>query len=244
MNPLTFFYNELIYRPLLNSLVLIYSFLPFADLGLAIVGLTVLVRLVLHPAVAHSFRSQQALVRLQPELKKIKDEFKSNQEEQAKRTMELYRKAGINPLSGCLPIIIQLPVLIGLYQLFWKGIGAIDPQLLYSFTPRLNSFNTHTFGILDLGQPGVLLALSAGLTQFLQSRYMPQPQPASGSGGEHDFSKIMRWQMTYFFPLIIVVISWKLPAALALYWTTMNIVAIVQQLWIQRRLQLTADGKT
>ncbi len=233
MNPLTLLYTELIYRPLLNSLVAIYALIPPHDLGLAIIILTIAVRLLLLPMMLKTYRSQRALAELQPQLREIQERYRQNREEQGRRMMELYKRAGVNPLSGCLPMLVQLPILIGLYQLFFAGIKLVDPSLLYPFVPPLSGFHPVAFGLFDLSAPSMVLAVAAGLTQFFQGRYAAPTLP---SGPEPEFSRAMRWQTTYFFPFLIAGISWTLPAALAFYWTILNAVAIVEQLVIRRWL--------
>lgn len=241
MSALTTLYTEVIYRPLLNGLAAAYFFLPYPDLGLAIIALTLAVRLILHPAIAASVRSQRAMVSLQPRLKEIQERHKKDREEQARQTMALYRQAGVHPLSGCLPILVQLPVLIGLYQVFWKGIKLLDRSLLYPFLGGLDGFNPTSFGLVDLTASSLPLAVLAGLSQFLQSRFLPPPAAAGGGG---DFAKAMAWQTRYFFPLLITFISWSLPSALALYWTAFNLLAIVQQWFIERRLFHESANRT
>lgn len=228
---LTALYTEVIYRPLLNGLVGIYSLLPYRDLGLAIIVLTVVVRLLLHPSIAGAIRSQQAMARIGPRLRAVQERLKSDREALARETMALYRAEGVHPLSGCLPLLIQLPVLIGLYQVFWKGILLDDRSLLYSFLPALDAFNPIAFGIFNLARPNLVLAIAAGISQFLHSRLLPQPQPSGSSPG--DFGAIMQWQARYVFPLIIAGISWSLPSALAFYWTAFNLLAILHQRLIE-----------
>ena len=233
MNLFRLLYTEAIYRPLLNALVLVYLTLPYRDLGLAIIVLTAVVRLLLHPTLVQTVRSQRAMAAVQPRLREIQQRFKGNREEIARRTMILYREAGVHPLSGCLPILIQLPVLIGLYRVFWTGITLADRSLLYAFVPPIDAFHTVAFGLFDLAARNPILAVLAGASQFLQARMLPQP----GAGGQGDeMARALRWQMTYAFPVIIAVISWSLPAALALYWTAFTLIAILQQRWIERRL--------
>lgn len=227
-------YTEFIYRPLLNGLVFVYVLLPYQDLGLAILVLTLIVRIILHPALVHTYRSQQAMARLQPQLQEIQARFKANREELARRTMALYRSEGVHPMSGCLPVLIQLPILIGLYQVFWKGIKLEDRLLLYPFVPQFGTFDTLAFGLFDLAAPSIILAVAAGASQWLQAQFVPQPVGAVGGGG--DFQKAMAWQMKYFFPLLIAGISWSLPSALGFYWTGLNLFAIVEQRWLRRRL--------
>lgn len=243
MNLLAAIYTELIYRPLLNSLVFIYSFLPYQDLGLAILTLTLIVRLALHPTVIQTMRSQQAISTLQPKLKEIQARLKGNKEEQARETLALYKSEGVHPLSGCLPILIQLPILIGLYRVFLKGIQLQDPSLLYSFIPSVTAFNPVSFGAFDLTGRSTVLALAAGLSQFVQAYFLPIPNPANKDGGS-DFNRMLKLQTTYFFPIIIAGISWSLPSALAFYWTVFNLFAIVQQLWIQKRLSHDRNSGT
>ncbi len=231
-------YTEIIYRPLLNGLVLIYGLLPYQDLGLAIFALTLIVRALLHPTIVQMLSSQRAMSALQPRLREIQERFKSNREEQARQTMALYREAGVHPFSMFVPLLVQLPVLIGLYHVFSRGIALADPALLYSFLPAAQPFNAVAFGIFDLTAKSLPLALAAGASQFLQSKLLaaPPPAPAAGAKGGADFQKALTWQMTYFFPVFIAYISWSFPAAIAFYWTALNLLAIVQQLAIQRRL--------
>lgn len=235
MEALLGIYTELIYRPLLNALVLIYAFLPYQDLGLAIIVLTAIVRLAIHPAAVAALRSQQAMVRLQPKLKEIQARYRDHREEQGRQIMAAYREAGVHPLSGCIPILVQIPILFGLYYLFWRGLTAIEPGLLYPFARGVAALDPIAFGFLDLSQPSRWLALAAGATQFLQGWFTPPPSaPAAGAGG--DFSRALVWQTKYLFPIIIVFVSWNIPAAVACYWTALNVIVIVQQRWIQKRL--------
>ena len=240
MNPLLVLYHEVISRPLLNGLVAIYLLLPYRDLGLAIIVLTLVVRLILHPTISQTVRSQRAMVRVQPRLREIQERFKHDKEAQARETMALYRKEGVHPLSGCLPLLIQLPVLIGLYQLFWKGLALTDRSLLYPFLPPFDVFNPVAFGLFDLTRPHVALALAAGLSQLLQGFFTPQP-PAQQAG---EFHTVMQWQARYIFPLIIAAISWSLPSALAFYWTVFNVLAILHQRLIEQRMAHERDPRT
>lgn len=235
MNPLPIFWRELIYRPLFNALVFIYVALPFQDLGLAIFVLTFAVRLALHPFIVQTVRSQQAMARVSPKLKEIQTKFKNDREVQARETMALYRAEGAHPLSGCLPLLVQLPILIGLYQVFWKGIAFADASLLYSFLPAFSGFNPVSLGVFNLAERSAALAIAAGISQFFQAKFLPQPVPTGGGRG--DFGRALAWQTTYILPLFIIVFSWSLPSALAFYWTVLNLLAIVQQLIIQKRLK-------
>ena len=226
------FYHQSFFRPLVNLLVFFYQAIPPHDLGIAIVLLTILIRLILYPLTAKSLRAQQELTAIQPEVKEIQKQFKDNKEEQARRLMELYRERGINPLSGFLPILIQLPLLIALYRVF---IGAAQGGLLlslYWFTPRPEMVSPITFAHIDLSHPSVIFAVLAALSQFLQAYYMPQP-----AGPSSDFQRAMNLQMRFVFPFLIGFIAFKLPAALALYWLVSNLASIAQQLLSARTVR-------
>ncbi|MDO8560899.1 MAG: YidC/Oxa1 family membrane protein insertase [bacterium] len=240
MNIVYFLYNEVLYRPLFNGLILIYSFLPIHDIGISIVILTFFVRLVLFPATIKAFKSQAALRVIQPKLKAIQEEFKGNKEEQTKRIMALYAEHKMNPFSGCLPILIQLPILIALYRVFWVGLKSGEFGVLYYFVAAPAALNLIAFGFIDIAKSSIPLAILAGVSQFFQARFIPQlsvPTPQSGSSKEPDLSKILMFQTKYFLPILIAVWSFSLPSALPLYWTTMSLLAIVEQILIKKRFQ-------
>lgn len=231
------FLYELFQRPFLNGIIFFYTALPFHDLGISIVLLTITVRLLLFPATLKMLKSQAAMRVLQPKIKEIQDQFKGNKEEQSKRLMALYGEHGVNPFSGCLPLLIQLPVLIGLYRIFWNGINPSQFNALYSFIAAPAVFSSVAFGVVDLSLRSIPLALTAGVSQFFQARLAAanNPSPAGSSGAGPDMTRILSLQTTYFFPGLIAIWSFSLPAALPLYWTTMNVLAIVEQILIQKR---------
>lgn len=223
-------FNEVLYRPLFNALIWLYNVIPGQDLGIAIIVLTILIRLILYPLSKKSIQSQKALSKLQPQIKEIQKKYK-NKEEQAREMMALYRKYKVNPMSGCLPILIQLPLLIALYRVFFTGLDPEKLNGLYSFIGQPESLNLIFLGIVDLSQRNIILALLAGLFQFIQSKMiMPQlKQKQSTKAGGFDFSSMMSRQMLYFMPLITIFIAWNLPAALPLYWIVITLFGIIQQ---------------
>lgn len=232
------FYTFL-YEPLFNGLVALYVYLPGDDLGVAIIVLTILVRLVLSPLVSRQYQSQQAMNRLQPKIQEIRKTVK-DQQEQSKQLLELYRKEGVHPASGCLPLIIQLPVLIALFRVLNDGIDLEALEMLYAFIPSPDHVNTIAFGFLDLSVSSAPLALAAGIFQYFQSKLLfPQQPPTEQKKGNEgplgDFSSMMRTQMLYGMPVITVIIALQFPAGLALYWTTTTILGIVQQYMIRKR---------
>ncbi|OGZ95038.1 MAG: hypothetical protein A3I44_00870 [Candidatus Sungbacteria bacterium RIFCSPLOWO2_02_FULL_51_17] len=237
MNILALFYNEIFYRPIFNGLIVIYNGVPPHDLGLSIVLLTLLIRLITLPLTYKAMKAQKIMTALQPKIKEIQEKHKDNKEEQARQMMGLYSEHKANPLTGCLPLLLQLPFLIALYQVFFRHIGAVSPGLLYYFISDPGQINTLSFGIVDLAQKSYVLGLLAGATQLIQAHLMPQPG-AVGGGAQKDISHIMAVQMKYFLPAVITIWSFSLPAALPLYWTTLNVFAIVQQIIIDKYLPI------
>lgn len=241
MESLINLFNIVLYQPLFNALVFLYQYLPGHDFGIAVILLTVLIRLVLYPSMAKSLRSQKILAELQPKIKKIQEEFKDNRERQAKETMALYQKEKINPLGGCLPLFVQLPILIALYRVFWKGFETNELNNLYSFIPRPEQIDPHFLGLINLAAPSLVLAVLAGISQFLQTRHQTKASPqSSGKGSADQFSNLMQKQMLYFFPVFTVFILWKLPAAIGLYWIATSVFSILQQYLIFKPKKINA----
>jgi YidC/Oxa1 family membrane protein insertase len=232
MEFLSVIFNTVLYRPIFNALVLLYEFLPGRDFGVAIIVLTVIVRILLYPSTVKSIKSQRALQDLQPKIKEIQSKIK-DKTEQGKAMMELYSKEKISPLSGCLPILFQLPLLIALF-LVLKAIaensGSLDPGLFYSFVHFSGEINAMFLGVLNLANPNPVLALVAGITQFFQSKTMTlNANPGQEKGKKGDFSQMMQKQMLYFFPVMTFFILLRLPSAIALYWITTALFSVGQQ---------------
>ncbi len=223
-------FNSLLYRPLLNGVVFFYTLFPAHDFGLAIVILTLVVRVILSPLSVRAVRSQRALSVLQPKINEIKEKHKNDQAAQGAAVMELYRQHKVNPLAGCLPLLIQIPIIAALYRVFLAGFKPENLALLYGFVRNPGVISTLSFGRIDIAVGNWILAILAGLTQFVQGRLSMAFMPQAQKGGE---LAVMNAQMTYFFPLLIVFISWSRPAGLALYWITTTLVSIGEQIYIK-----------
>ncbi len=234
MNIFSYLYTEILWRPLFNGLIFFYNVLPGHDLGVAIIALTVVIRLILAPLLWKAQAAQRKMALIQPELKRIQDKHKGNKEQQSKALMELYATHGVNPFSGCLVLLIQLPMLIALFQVFRRGLDAASLTYVYGFLVRPALLHPIAFGFLNLTHGALWLGVIAAGTQFFQTKLSaPPPTPDGGTGG--DFAKALQWQTTYFFPLLILLWSYSLPAALTLYWTVMNLFGIVEQIILKRR---------
>ncbi len=225
---------ELLYQFFLNALILLYQYLPGQDFGVAVIVLTILIKLALYPLSARGIRAQRALAQLQPKIKEIQKKFKNDREKQARAMMELYKKEGVNPFFGFLPLLIQIPILIAFFQVFWRGFGEEQLVFLYNFVPHPGQVNTTFLGIINLAEPSIILAIIIGIVQFFQTK---MTMPSQGAGrGRLDFSQLIQKQMLYFFPIFTVFILCFLPAALALYWLVMTLFTIAQQYIIFKKI--------
>lgn len=235
---LTFFltvYNEILWRPLFNALVFLYNILPVHDLGLAIIILTIVVRLFLAPFLWKARKNQQDLAKLQPEIKKIQEKFKDNREAQTKALMEFYAARKINPFSGCLVILVQIPVLIALFQVFRHGFEVSQLKYLYTFVANPGRLDPVSFGIIDLSRGNIYLGIVAAIAQYYQIKLSASNTYTDGSAVKKgDFSAIMQKQMIYVFPLLILMWSYTLPSALILYWTVINLIGVLQEIILKR----------
>lgn len=181
-------------------------------------------------------RAQKGLEIIQPEIKRIQEKFKDNREAKSKATMELYAQHKVNPFSGCLIMLVQLPILIAMFQVFNKGLGTIDPKMIYSFIQNPGTLDPISFGIINLAKGNIWLGVLAAITQFFQTKLSFSVQPPTGQNkGQPDFSNMLRWQSLYLFPALILFWSYSLPAALVLYWTILNILGILQEIILKGR---------
>ena len=212
MNLLISAYNLILYQPLFNILVLLYKYLPGHDFGIAVIVLTAVIRLALYPLMAQSIKSQKILSELQPKIQEIQQKHKTEKEKQAQEIFELYKKEKINPFGSFLPLLIQLPVLIALYQVFWKGLLPESMVKLYSFISSPGLINPTFLGIINLGQGSLILAILAGVCQFFQTKMMtPKLKNTKSQDQMGQFSNMLQKQMLYFFPIFTVFILWKFP---------------------------------
>ena len=200
-----------IYAPIENilhfAIEILYSMtenLGFGSYGLAIILLTVIIKILLYPLTAKQIKSMKAMQELQPELKKLQEKYKDNPQVMQQKLAALYQKAGVNPLAGCLPMLIQMPILMGMYYaLFNFDYGGAEPSFLW--LPSLSQTDS-TY----------ILPFLSALTTFLQQKMtMMEGTPQTKT-------------LMIIMPIFIGWISLNFPAGLVLYWVTMNIVQIVQ----------------
>jgi YidC/Oxa1 family membrane protein insertase len=225
-------FNTILIHPLLNLLVYFYQYIP--DIGLVIILITVLVRLALLPSFHKSMKHQRALQAIQPKMQEIKEKHKDDQAKQAEAMMELYKVHKVNPLSSCLPILIQLPLLLALYQVFMQSLNGQELQGIYDFVPNPGHLNTMFLGAVDLaGKGNYFLAGVAALLQFFQT-WMMQKQGTMPKSTDAT-TKVMQNYIMYLLPAMTFFFGYQFPAGLSLYWITTTIFGIGQQYYILRK---------
>ncbi len=240
MSLITSFFSVTIYEPLFNLLISIYNIIP--DLGVGIVLLTVIIRVLLLPLSKKSIESQKQMQEIQPEIKKIQAKYKDNKQKQGEEIMKFYREKKVNPMGGCLPLIIQLIILIALYKVFMAVIDYDSANhLLYNFVRNPLEINTLSLGLLDMatvGKANLPLALITAGLQYWQGKMMMQrslsnkPVEKNKEPKEPEFAEVMQKQMLYMGPVLTLVIGLTFPAGLLVYWFVTTLFMVGQQYWI------------
>jgi len=236
-------FTIIFYQPILNLLVFLYNTVSFHDLGIAIILLTVLIKLILWPLGQQSIKSQKSLQDLQPKIEALKKKYANDKVELSRATMEMYKENKVNPFSSCLPLLIQLPFLFAVYRVFRDGLNN-KLDLVYSFIHKPEIINGVSFGFLNLNKPNICLAVFAGLAQFWQAKMMMTKQPIIKSEGSKDESMtaIMNKQMLYFMPAITIFIGISLPGGLTLYWCIITLLTAIQQLIVFKKKAVIGES--
>lgn len=236
-------FHTVVFIPLTNALVFLTAHL-WGNIALAVIALTIIIKLILFPFAYSTIKNQIAVKKIQPLIDAIKKNI-PDKTEQTKKIMELYKEHKTNPLSGCLPLIIQLPIILGLYRVFLQGT-TVDPSVLYSFVQAPAHISNFFLGI-NMTSKSIIVAIIAGVTQYFQLKLSPSLQnPTSNipavATDQPDMQgavmENMQKTMKYTLPVMITVFAAVVPAAVALYWVVTNLFTIAQEWWTNRRLQM------
>lgn len=247
-------FHAVFYQPLYNALVFLVDVLPTADVGVAVIVLTLLVKLLILPLSIKATRTQIKMKILEPKIKEIQTKYKDKREEQAVKMMEVYKEAKVNPFSSIFLLIIQLPIVIALYIVFARGgLPEVDSTLLYSFIPFPESVNMNFLGLVDVAGKSLVLAVIAGITQFAQSHFLlsikgkeqkdalkakeSETETKSEPSFKDELAKSMNLQMRYVFPIIIGFIAYSISGAVALYFIVSSLFTIAQEVFVKRKLR-------
>ena len=238
---MTGIFDTLLYNPLFNFLVFLYNTAAFGDFGLAIILLTVVIRLILSPLSVKALRSQRMLNELQPKIREIQKKFKDDTQKQTREVMALYKDNNTNPFSGCFLLLIQLPVLFALYRISVAGFNEGSLADLYSFVDKPELLNSLFLGFFELTKRSIPLGLIAGAVQFFQMKLsLAGTKKTSGDlSGKTQSAAFagLSGQMLYFFPLMIIIVSLSFPAGLPLYLIATTAFSILEQLYVNKSSQ-------
>ena len=233
------FFHAVFYNPIYNGLVAFMALVPGGDVGVAVILLTIVIRLILLPFSLSAARTQRAMKILEPKIKALKEKHKGDKEQEALETLSLYREAKVNPFASILTVFIQIPVLLALFWVFsYESFVVINTALIYPFTPIPSSVSLEFLGIISVAGKSILLAVLAGATQFLQAHaaLSGTMKPSDEKSMQNDFQRIMGMQLKYVFPFLIGTISYTTSGAIALYFIATNLAGVAQEWHVRRAL--------
>ena len=236
-------FNVVLYQPLYNLFIGFIGTFPWIDAGIVVVLFTLFVKLVLFPLSQKSVRSQIEIKKIQPAVDEIKLKYKDNKQEQALKTMALYKEKGVSPFSGVLLTLIQLPILIALYMVFYKNsLGQIHTEMLYSFIKAPLHINTMFLGLFDITQKSTILAIIVAVGQYFQIQFT-MPTTKKVEDGKKDVSfqgelaKNMGTQMKYVMPVMMFFIASRFASLVSLYLITSSVFAVGQELYMRKKIK-------
>ncbi|KKP36550.1 MAG: hypothetical protein UR28_C0042G0020 [Candidatus Peregrinibacteria bacterium GW2011_GWF2_33_10] len=238
----------IVYRPIYNSLVVLAYYLPNQSVGLAIIILTIIIRTILLLPTNKAMKSQKALQEVQPRLKAIQEKYKGNQAKIAEETVKIWKEYKINPMGSCLPLLLQAPIMIGVFYAVQSGFTFNHEYLIYDFLTHIDilKLKTNFLGILELTERNRFwLPLIVGILQFVQVKLTTiknnkQNLPVKKENKVKDFDmqdnmQVMQKSMLYVLPIMIAFFSASFPAGIALYWACSTAYGIVQQIFINKK---------
>lgn len=248
------FFNQYLIWPFINILMVFYKAFTIAAipgaLGFSIIGMTLVIRGVLHPLTVKQMESAEKMNKLKPEMDKLKEKHKDDKQTLQKEQMKLYQEHGINPAAGCLPLLLQFPILIALYQMFIGVLSSGTPaetvdhinQIVYAPWLKIDSLNLNFLGMNLASKPsewqqyGIWMFAVPVITAALQWYQTKQMMPATpvkklkkGEKEEENFAAELQKQMTFMMPLMIGFFSFNFPLGLSLYWNTFTIFALYRK---------------
>lgn len=238
-------FNTILYRPIFNFLVFLHNIIPGHQLWLAIIVLTVVIKIILLPISYQAAKSRKKQSVLQPQIKEIQKKYK-NKEEQSRELMKLYKENKANPLSGCLPLIVQLVVVIALYRAFMNIFKPESFSALYSFVQNPGVINVFMPFHINLSLKNYAIAIIAAIAQFFSSKMMAQYTPSSpslASEKQEAFQKTMQKQMIFFAPLMTLFIGMSFPSGVTFYWAINSILELIQNSLINKKIYGKDKGK-
>lgn len=244
-------FTVLLNQPITNLMVACYQFfqaihIPHA-LGFAIIALTIIIRFILYPFTASQIKTSKKMQDIAPHISNLKDKHKNDKKKQQEEMMKLYAEFGINPAAGCLPVLIQIPIIWSLYHVLGTVVAAnsldklkdINGLLYFDSLKLTRLWETTFFGIPLAPSPAqligqmpliILVPVITGLLQLIFSKMMaPEVAP---TGKQDDFAATFAKQSLFIFPVMIGFFSFQLPFGLSLYWNAFTLFGIIQQYFL------------
>lgn len=234
--------HDIIFVPTFNALMFLEKVLPGHDLGIAIILVTLVIKVILYIPSLAAIKSSRQLQEIQPLDKALQAKYKDNPQQLAQERMKLYKDHKVNPAASCLPIVIQILVFYQLYQVFLNGLkvtdaGFLQPEHIKELYGPLrdyfttNTLNTHFLGFVDLqATKNIFLSILAGATQFWQTKMLAAPKEPNIPGAKDEsVTAATNRTMTYVLPFMTAFITYNFPAGLALYWSASSVFTIIQQ---------------
>lgn len=250
------FFNVILVWPILNVLIGVYKIflslhIPYA-LGFSIIGLTIIIRFILYPLISSQLRASRKMQEAAPHISKLKEIHKGDAKRLQAETMRLYKERGINPLAGCLPVIVQLPIIWALYYVLQQivdlkqdmVVSQINKVVYFDWLRLTDGWDSSFFGLplgsspsslfTKVGPLVILVPVLTGFLQFLLSKMLVSPQPQENPQEKEkqkkdDFASAFQTQSMYIFPIMIGFFSYTFSIGLSLYWNTFTIFGIIQQ---------------
>lgn len=234
-------FHTYLYQPLFNGLIYLYNTIAFGDLGVAIILLTLAIRILLFPLFYKGFKNQTLMQQIQPEITRLQELHKHDKEKLAAAMMEVYKRHNVNPFSSIVLVLLQLPILIALYQVFLNGFGNDALKDLYAFIANPGQLHSTFLGLIDLKEKSILLVILAAICQYEQGVLSLGGKAAAAKNEPH---QQMARTMVWIGPVLTVLVLGSLPAAVGLYWLTSSIFSIGQQWYINKGLAKKDYGET
>lgn len=235
------FFHDFLYVPIYNTLIYLVGVIPGGDGGVAVIALTLIVKVVTLPLTVAAIKTQKAMKAIEPEFKRLKEQYKDDKEKQAQEMFALYKKYNIKPFASLGAILIQIPVLIALFWVFQnESLAQIDTPLLYSFVPVPETISIMFLGIFPIAGASIVLAALAAITQFAHASVAipvpPKAAVASAVSMQEEFGRAMALQARFILPLVIGLVAFS-SGAIALYFIASNLFTLAQELLIGRKIR-------
>ena len=225
-------WDLIILSPMINVLIMLSDYL-FSNFGLTIIVLTIVIRAAMYPLMLKQIRASKAMQSLQSQVAEIRKKYEKDKQKAAQEQMKLYKESGMNPAGCLLPMLIQMPVWIALYQSIIRVL-AVAPEDFLNLSRHLYSVWPPVFSLvplessflgMNLAVPHILMPILVGGTMWLQQKMMTSP---TADPKQQAQSQMMLWMM----PLMFAFLTLSFPSGLALYWVTSNVISIVMQYFV------------